>query len=186
MFEDMSKVFAMLHQRVIRGNRVGVISNAGFECGAISDHLYGLELAVFSDDTRARLEAVLPAIAHCGNPIDCTPMTRTAGYVEAARILADADEVDLVIVSAIPASPTLNVLAPDFTGAHDENVFGMHSLPSEIAKVFAETDKPMVVTIDSGRLYDPGVLMLERAGVPVYRKIDRASRALSTFVRSQT
>jgi hypothetical protein len=42
----------------------------------------------------------------------------------------------------------------------------------------------MVVTIDSGRLYDPGVLMLERAGVPVYRKIDRASRALSTFVRA--
>jgi acyl-CoA synthetase (NDP forming) len=184
MFEDMSKVFTMLHRRVIRGNRVGVISNAGFECGAISDHLYDLELAAFSKDTRAKLEAVLPKIAHCGNPIDCTPMTRTAGFVEAARILADADEVDIVIVSAIPASPSLNVLTPDFTGTHDENVFGMHSLPSEIAKVFAETDKPMVVTIDSGRLYDPGVLMLERAGVPVYRKIDRASRALSTFVRA--
>ena len=112
-------------------------------------------------------------------------MTRTAGYVEAARILAGADEVDLVIISAIPASPTLNVLAPDFSGAHDENVFGMHSLPSEISKVFAETDKPLVVTIDSGRLYDPGVLMLERAGVPVYRKIDRASRALSTFIRAR-
>jgi acyl-CoA synthetase (NDP forming) len=182
MFEDFGKIFTMLHDRPIRGKRVGVISNAGFECGAVSDHLYGLEMAEFSADTREKLEAVLPKIAHCGNPIDCTPMTRTAEYVEASRILAEADEVDAIIISAVPASPTLDVLAPDFTGTHEENVFGMHSLPSAVAKLFAETTKPIVVTIDSGRLYDPGVVLLERAGVPVYRKIDRASRALSALI----
>ena len=48
--------------------------------------------------------------------------------------------------------------------------------------MFAETEKPMVVTIDAGRLYDPGALLLERAGVPVYRKIDRAGRALSALI----
>ncbi|RKZ12203.1 hypothetical protein DRQ53_03365 [bacterium] len=184
-FEDMAKIFTMLHERPARGHRVGVISNAGFECGAVSDHLYGLELTEFSTDTRARLEEVLPKIAHCGNPIDCTPMTRTEGYVKAARILVEADEVDAVIVSAVPASPAIDILAPDFSGAHDENLFGMNSLPSEIAKLFAETRKPLVVTIDSGRLYDPAVLLLERAGVPVYRKIDRASRALSAFIQGR-
>ena len=182
MFEDYGKIFTMLHDRKPRGNRVGVISNAGFECGAISDHLFGLELANFSSGTRAKLEAVLPPIAHCGNPIDCTPMTRTSGYVDAARILAEAPEVDAIIVSAVPASPSIDILAPDFTGTHEENLFGMQSLPMMIAQLFAETEKPMVVTIDSGRLYDPGVLLLERAGVPVYRKIDRAGRALSTFI----
>jgi acyl-CoA synthetase (NDP forming) len=182
MFEDYGKIFTMLHDRKPRGNRVGVISNAGFECGAISDHLFGLELANFSSGTRAKLEAVLPPIAHCGNPIDCTPMTRTLGYVDATRILAEAPEVDAIIVSAVPASPSIDILAPDFTGTHEENLFGMQSLPMMIAQLFAETEKPMVVTIDSGRLYDPGVLLLERAGVPVYRKIDRAGRALSTFI----
>jgi acyl-CoA synthetase (NDP forming) len=182
MFEDMSKIFTMLSGRKIRGERLGVISNAGFECGAIADHRYGLSFAELSAQTRARLEDALPSIAHCGNPIDCTPMTGTPAYVDAARILLQADEVDAVIVSAVPASPALNVLAPDFSGAHDENIFGMQSLPSGIANLFQESDKPMVVTIDSGRIYDAGVLMLERAGVPVYRKIDRASRALSAFI----
>jgi acyl-CoA synthetase (NDP forming) len=51
-----------------------------------------------------------------------------------------------------------------------------------VAQLFEETTKPMVVTIDSGRLYDPGALLLERAGVPVYRKIDRAGRALGAFI----
>lgn len=184
-FEDMGKIFTMLHDRPVRGRRVGVISNAGFECGAVSDHLYGLQLAEFSPATIAQLEEVLPKIAHCGNPIDCTPMTPTSGYVQAARILAAADEVDAVIISAVPAAPTLDILAPDFSGTHNENLFGMNSLPSEIAKVFGEITKPLVVTIDSGRLYDPGVLLLERSGVPVYRKIDRASRALSAFITGQ-
>lgn len=182
MFEDMTKIFTMLHGRRIRGNRLGVISNAGFECGAIGDHLYGLKLAEISATTRQGLTDILPSIAYCGNPVDCTPMTHTAEYVEAARMLMADDAVDAVIISAVPASPALNVLAPDSGGVHKENIFGMDSLPSEIVKLFVESDKPLVVTIDSGRIYDPGVLMLERAGVPVYRKIDRAGRALSALI----
>ena len=182
MFEDTTKVLTMLRDRKARGRRVGVITNAGFEAGAVSDHLYGLEMTTFSDETRRKLEEVLPVIAHCGNPIDCTPMTDTQGYARAVEIMAHADEVDVIVVSAIPAAPTIDILAPDPEGAHTENVFGLASLPAEIKRVFRSTDKPIVATIDSGRLYDPAVLLLERAGVPVYRKIDRASRALSTFV----
>ena len=109
-------------------------------------------------------------------------MTDTRGFVKAVEVMAAADEVDAIVVSAIPAAPTLDILAPDPEGSHAENVFGLESLPHELIRVFQQTDKPIVATIDSGRLYDPAVLMLERAGVPVYRKIDRASRALSAFV----
>ncbi len=182
MFEDVTKILTMLRGRTPRGRRLGVITNAGFEAGAVSDHLYGLDMASFTDDTRRKLEEVLPVIAHCGNPIDCTPMTDTAHFVKAVEVMAAADEVDVIVVSAIPAAPTLDILAPDPEGAHPENVFGMQSLPAEVVRVFRETDKPIVAAIDSGRLYDPAVLMLERGGVPVYRKIDRASRALSAFV----
>jgi hypothetical protein len=38
-----------------------------------------------------------------------------------------------------------------------------------------------VVNVDSGRLYDDFVAVLQRGGIPVYRKIDRASRALSAL-----
>lgn len=87
----------------------------------------------------------------------------------------------MVIVSAIPAAPQLDVLAPDLAGAHAENIFAMGSLPAELVRLHRTLEKPMVVAIDSGRLYDPTVLYLQRGGIPVYRKIDRASRALSAF-----
>ena len=59
----------------------------------------------------------------------------------------------------------------------------MHSLPAELIRLSRTIEKPLVVTIDSGRLYDPSVMLLEREGVPVYRKIDRASRALGQLAR---
>lgn len=180
-FEDAVKVLTMLGGRVAKGPRVGVITNAGFECGAASDHLHGLDLVRFSDETRQKLEQTLPVIAHCNNPIDCTPMTDTAAFVKAVEVMAHAPEVDSLVVSAIPVTPSLDVLAPDPAGSHNENLFALTSLPAELGRVFRESDKPMVVAIDSGRLYDPSVLLLERSGIPVYRKIDRATRAMALF-----
>lgn len=185
MFEDYTKILTMLKQHRPRGRRVGVITNAGFEAGAVSDHLYGLELAAFGDETRARLAEVLPDIAHVGNPVDCTPMTRTASFIQAVEIMAAAPEVDALVVSAVPATPALDILAPDLVGRHEENIFALKSLPKELIRVFQTMKKPLVMAIDSGRLYDPSVMVLERAGIPVYRKIDRASRALSAFMSQQ-
>ncbi|HKI84046.1 MAG TPA: acetate--CoA ligase family protein [Candidatus Krumholzibacteria bacterium] len=178
-FEDYTKILTMLGRKRANNRRLGVITNAGFEAGAVSDHLYGLKLTEFSQQTRDQLREVLPEIAHVGNPVDATPMAGTKPFIKAVEILAHAEEVDALVVSAIPATPGLDILAPDLSGQHSENIFSMNSLPSEFIRVSKETDKPMVVVIDSGRLYDPSVLLLERAGLPVYRKIDRASRALS-------
>jgi acyl-CoA synthetase (NDP forming) len=181
MFEDYVKVFTMLDGRRMSGRCVGVITNAGFEAGAVADHLYGLELATFTPETLAALRACLPAIAHAANPVDTTPMADTAHFIQGVEILAQDPAVDALIVSAIPATATLDVLTPNLAGEHAENLFAMGSLPAELRRVAAATRKPLVVTIDSGGLYDPSVHWLERAGIPVFRKIDRASRALSAF-----
>lgn len=181
MFEDYTKILTMLDGATLAGRRVGVITNAGFEAGAVSDHLYALEMASFGEGTRQALRATLPDIAHTGNPVDATPMADTASFVEAVRAIAADPGVDMLVVSAIPAAPTLDVLAPDLSGEHRENIFAMGSLPAELIRLHRSIGKPMVVAIDSGRLYDPSVVLLQRAGIPVYRKIDRASRALSAF-----
>lgn len=178
-FEDYTKILTMFSERPGLGRRLGIITNAGFEAGAVADHLYRLELADFSEQTEQKLREVLPEIAHTGNPVDATPMTHTREFVRAVEIVAACDEVDSLIVSAIPATPSLDILAPDLSGRHRENIFAMHSLPSELIRVYNAIEKPMLVVIDSGRLYDESVRLLERGGVPVYRKIDRASRALS-------
>jgi acyl-CoA synthetase (NDP forming) len=165
----------------IIGRRVGVVTNAGFEAGAVSDSLYGLELATLAAQTQRALASHLPSIAHIGNPVDTTPMADTASFIKAVEVMSADPGVDMLIVSAIPATPTLEFLAPDLSGAHAENIFAMGSLPAELIRLHHSIRLPMVAAIDSGRLYDPSVVLLERNGIPVYRKIDRASRALSTF-----
>jgi acyl-CoA synthetase (NDP forming) len=54
--------------------------------------------------------------------------------------------------------------------------------PNATIRIFRGTAKPMVACLNSGTLYDPAVRMIEEAGVPCFRKIDRAMRALDLFV----
>ena len=78
MFEDYTKVYTMLGDRLPAGRRLAVLSNAGFECAAVLDKLYGLTPAALAETTLARLRACLPAIAHADEPVDATPMADTA------------------------------------------------------------------------------------------------------------
>jgi acyl-CoA synthetase (NDP forming) len=93
-------------------------------------------------------------------------------------------EVDMLLVSPIPVTPALDILAPDPFGAHAENLFSKSSLAQELLRLFRATQKPVVVNVDSGRLYDDFVMVLQRGGIPVFRKIDRASRALAALCRA--
>jgi acyl-CoA synthetase (NDP forming) len=181
MFEDYVKIFTMLDGRTVAGRRAAILSNAGFECASVLDELFGLTAAVLSGATKRRLSACLPAVAHADNPVDATPMAETPRFVEAAEALLDDPGVDALIVSPVPVTPALDNLAPDLVGTHTENIHAPGSLPQELLRVFRKTVKPFVVNVDSGRLYDDFVAVLQRGGIPVYRKIDRASRALSAF-----
>jgi acyl-CoA synthetase (NDP forming) len=181
MFEDYVKIFTMLDGRTVAGRRAAILSNAGFECASVLDELFGLTAAVLSGETRRRLSACLPAVAHADNPVDATPMAETPRFVEAAEALLDDPGVDALIVSPVAVTPALDNLAPDLVGTHTENIHAPGSLPQELLRLFRKTVKPVVVNVDSGRLYDDFVAVLQRGGIPVYRKIDRASRALSAF-----
>jgi acyl-CoA synthetase (NDP forming) len=181
MFEDYVKVFTLLFHRRPAGRRLGVLSNAGFECASVLDKLYALEPAPLSEPTRTRLRECLPAIAHADNPVDATPMATTAQFVAAAEALLEDPSVDALLVSPIPVTPALENLPPDLAGTHAENIYAPGSLSQELLRLFRRSGKPMAVSVDSGRLYDDFVTVLQRGGIPVYRKIDRASRALSAL-----
>lgn len=182
MLEDYTKAFTMLYDRLPRGNRLAVLSNAGFECSTVLDKLHGLVPARLSEKTKARLASCLPGIAHADNPVDATPMATTRQFVAAAEAMLEDDGVDAILVSPIPVTPALDNLSPDLAGGtHQENIHSPGSLPSELLALFRKTEKPMAVSVDSGRLYDDFVQVLQRGGIPVWRKIDRASRALSAL-----
>ncbi len=185
-FEDFAKVFTMLYDRVPGGRRVGVISNAGFECSTAMDSLYELTAARFSEPTRTALAGCLPAIAHADNPVDATPMATTSQFVAAVEAILADPGVDALVISAVPVTQALDDLPPDPAGAHAENIYSLSSLPQELIRAFRSSRKPIVAAVDSGRIYDDCVGLLQRAGIPTYRKIDRATRALSRYCGSRT
>jgi acyl-CoA synthetase (NDP forming) len=181
MFEDYLMTFSFLADRKTAGHRVAVLSNAGFECTAAADKLYGLELATFSPQTRERLQRLLPTgIVDVHNPVDATPVTPTENYVGCVEALLDDPGIDALVVAGVPATPYLEDLARG--EGHGEDISRETSLPSRLIRIFRATQKPIVFSIDSGSLYEGCVQMMKRAGLPCFRKVDRATRALAALV----
>jgi len=184
VFEDGLMTFSFLADRRAGGRRVAVLSNAGFECAVAADALHGLELAQLAPDTLARLRHLLPAgVVDVHNPVDATPVTPTERYAACLEALLDDPGVDAAVVAGIPATPYLETLARG--AGHEEDAGRDTSLPSRLIRLFRGTSKPVVFSVDAGPLYDPCVQAMKGAGLPCFRKVDRATRALATFVSAR-
>jgi acyl-CoA synthetase (NDP forming) len=181
MLEDYVMTFAFLAGKRRQGNRVAILSNAGFECTAGADKLHHLKLANLSPETEDRLRGCLPpGLIDPHNPLDTTPIANTESFVAIVEALAEDPGVDCIVVSAVPATPALEMLAE--SADHGEVVERETSLPKRLVRTLVKYDKPIVLCVDSGALYTPAVKILLEAGLPCFRKIDRATRALSAFV----
>jgi len=173
--------FTLLAGKAVTGRRTGIISNAGFECSTVMDQLDGLELSRFDEGTQNLLDEILPGFAHRTNPIDCTPMTATDAFAAACGAILDCATVDAAILASVPVTPSLNNLPRATAGQHGEDLEDPASQPRQMIDRIDGSAKPAVVVVDSGSIYDPMCRMLLAAGIPVFRKIDRAARALSAF-----
>jgi len=183
-FEDCMNIFSMLAGRPSAGNRVGIISDAGYECSSASDILGGLELASFSDDTLAGLRDNLPDIVNARNPVDSTPAITTAAYGRCVEKIINDPNTDCVIISNVASTATQENLPPG--QGHNENIYNDNSHPNTLIRLVKSTDKPAVISMNGGDIYDPAVKLMEDAGLCVFRKIDRAVRAMDRFVRYST
>ena len=180
-FEDDILVFTLLDGSVVRGRRVALLSNAGFEATAAADTLHGMELAQLQPETQARMAELLPpGIVDVHNPADATPVTPTHRYAALAQVMAEDMGVDAVVVAGVPATPFLDTL-PRGEG-HHEDVAGPQGLARRLAAMFRATTKPVVFSVDAGALYDPMVAAMRRDGLPTFRRVDRATRALARFL----
>jgi acyl-CoA synthetase (NDP forming) len=190
MLEDYIMAFSFLSKKKVTGKRVGIISNAGFECTRSADSLYDMELSEFTKETMDKIKSYLPSdIIDIHNPVDATPTATTERFINAVEAIMQDKNTDCVVVSAVSPTPALeNTTFIDEKGEYGkpntviEDVKRETSFPNRLIKLFEKYDKPMIVCIDSGKLYDEGVEMLKLAGVPCFRKIDRATRAMNAFV----
>jgi acyl-CoA synthetase (NDP forming) len=183
-FEDMVRLFALLGDRRVAGRRLGAISNAGFECVSMADHLGGLELASLTERTRAGLLSILKehrldGVVDVRNPVDITPIVPDAPFVEACRLVIQDENVDAAIVGCVPLTSALNTLAP--ADGHTENVFRDDSVAMRLVRLNQEVDKPWVAAVDGGPLFDPMARLLEENGIPTFRSADRALHLFGRF-----
>lgn len=180
--EDAIKVFSLLADKKVKGKRVGIYSNTGFECSVASDRLYSMELARFSDETFKKLHEVLPTeIIDIRNPVDATPLTDAVNYGKCLQAMIDDPGVDCLVAANVAPTPFMENLPRG--DDHEEDILREDSYPNITKKVFRRTDKPMVVSLNSGKLYDPAMKMMEQGGIPCFRKIDRAMKALDLFLK---
>jgi acyl-CoA synthetase (NDP forming) len=187
-FESFMKGLSFLEGRKVRGRRVGLISNAGFECVVLADNLKngaGLDLVPFTPGTQKRIVAILQPLGidrlqDVHNPLDVTPVADDAVFVECARAVLEDPGVDCAVVSNVPMTPAQQTLPPG--EGHREDLARPGCFASRTIELFRSTDKPFVVNIDAGELYTPLAEFLECAGIPVFRRADEAVRFLRAYV----
>jgi acyl-CoA synthetase (NDP forming) len=191
-FENMVRGFETLADKKTRGNRVGLVSNAGFECVIMADGLKGdggeLALAAFSPETRARIAAALRPLGidrlqDVHNPLDVTPVADDAAFTGCAEAMLEDPGVDCAVISPVPMTPAMRTLGPSPDGR--ESILDPESFAQRVIALFRRTDKPFVVNIDAGKVYDPMCELLEEAGIPIFRRSDEALRFLRRFVAAR-
>ncbi len=187
-FEDLVTLFVALRGRTLGGRRLGAVSNAGFECVAMADHLGELVLAEFSEQTRGRLAEIfrsirIDAVVEIHNPLDLTPMAPDDAYEAAVEAVLSDPGVDLGIVGCVPLTPALSTLAPG--PGHREDAGAPRAVARRLGRLRERLAIPWVAVVDAGPLYDPMVRLLEEAGIPTFRSADRALRRLGVFAAAR-
>lgn len=190
-FENFIKGLIYLSRKKLAGNRAGLMSNAGFESVIMADSIKGedgeLELQLLSPETVARMMDILQPLGidrlqDVHNPLDVTPMADDATFCGCVEALLEDSKVDCAVISCVPMTAALQTLTPG--ESHHENIFHTESFAGRMIEIFRKTEKPLVVNIDAGRLYDPLAEYLEKSGIPVFRRCDQATKFMRQYVNS--
>ncbi len=186
-FENLVQLATLLHGRTFGGVRIGATSNAGYEVVGMADAIqgpgYSVRFTKFPDSQVRKLNEILAqhklsSLVNIQNPLDLTPMASDAAHEESIRLMLECPEIDALVASVVPLTPTMKTTP--------EEISDQSSLANCIPKIFAETQKPLVVAIDSGPLYDPLAYAIREGGVPVFRSADSAVRSLGRYLCHKT
>ncbi len=190
-FENYVKNLSLLAHKEIRGNRIAIISNAGFECVTMADNLKDDQeflLAKLTSKTNKRIREILETqgitkLQDVHNPLDTTPVASDAVFADCVAAMLEDENVDCAIVSPVPMTPSMQTLVPG--RFHEENVYHPNSIAMRLIDVFHKTDKPFVVNLDAGDIFKPMVDCLEQAGVPTFRRSDVAVKFLRKYINNR-
>jgi acetyltransferase len=150
-----------------RGNRVGVLTNAGGPGVTAADALEarGLKMAVFSEETIAALADILPPAASLQNPVDMLASAGPDQFANCLQVMLDDPGIDCVMV-IYPTPPM-----------HTAGAVAKAMIP-----IIHQAEKPVIISLMGERLIQEAVEHLRAAHIPEYRFPERAAAALAALV----
>ena len=164
--EMMDVVRIFLDQPPMKGERVYIVTDAGGVGVMLTDALTsaGFEIPLTPQNLREQLRKMLPPHCIVDNPIDLTGDTDDERYISVLELLAHRDDVDAIVVVALPQIPGIKGTFVDY-----------------IVKLKKECNKPIVaVTIGSDAAIETAK-RLQEGGVTVFESPERLAKALKAL-----
>jgi acetyl coenzyme A synthetase (ADP forming)-like protein len=164
--EMMDFVRIFLDQPLMRGNRVYIVTDAGGVGVMLTDALtsVGFEVPVTPPELREKLRSILPPHCIVDNPIDLTGDTDDERYIRVLEVLSQREDVDAIVVVALPQVPGIKGIFVDY-----------------IAKTKEETGKPVVALTIGSEASMETAKKLQEKGVTVFESPERLAKSLKAL-----
>ncbi len=153
----------------IRGNRVGIISNAGGLGTLTTDALvkYGFELPELDPADQKALAARLLPEASTHNPLDLVAPAPPAHYAIAAHAMIDSGKYDAIVVDCVPPA-TID------TG----------DVAQAMVDILNATPIPIFSCFFGPTLGAPGRKVMKKGGIPTFNFPDQMVRTMRYMVQT--
>ena len=177
--EEMFDVAMVLaNQPLPRGNRIGIITNAGGPAIMASDacESHGLELPSLSNATLAELRSYLPSEASVRNPVDMIASATPESFERTVRLVMTDPNIDSVLAIYVPPIVTtpLEVATAIVNGSQA-------ACRELVAR--GEAPKPILSCFMGAHGVPAGLRSLQEGHVPSYPFPESAAIALARAVR---
>jgi acetyl coenzyme A synthetase (ADP forming)-like protein len=165
-------------QPVPRGNRVGILTNAGGPGIMATDacESHGLEVPLLDPATVEALRAFLAPQASTRNPVDMIASANPENYVRSLRLLLDDPNLDAVLVIFVPPLLTLSLEVA-------KAIVRATAAAADASKARGVPPKPVLTCFMGLRGVPEGLRSLQENQIPSYVFPESAAIGLSHAVR---
>ena len=164
---DYARVLAC--SKRMTGNRIAVLTTAGgvgvISTDYISDSgsIKPLQMARLSENTKDQIRKVIVPYGSAQNPIDLTADGSVNDYDRVLEILMRDDDVDAVLVYALPQTPKMDIGVVDVVEKH------------------IKAGKPIVVGVLGYKIAKQLLVEFEKRKIPAYPSVHRSVKSLGAL-----
>jgi acetyltransferase len=161
---DYARAFA--YQPLLKGDRIGIVTNAGGPGILVTDALEhaGLEIARLSPETTQALTDYLPGAASAANPVDVLGDALADRYERSVQLVLNDPNVDGLIVIVTPQAMT-----------------EIGKTAHAVGRMAQESDKPVLGCFMGEARIEAGIQVLWQYDVPNYPFPERTASALAAM-----